>query len=113
MGNTQKDVEEGERRMSDKEYNGWTNYVTWCVVTWFDGDEGEYNLCREVTKEVIDEDKEEQQIWKLAEWIKERVEDGKPELDGVYVDLLSAAISEINFGEIAEGWLKDVKEEKK
>lgn len=96
-----------------KEYNGWSNCETWCVVITFDNDKDSYDYWREVVRNVIDNEKEEEQVWKLAVKIKEKLEDEKPEDIGIYGDLLSAAISEIDFNEIAESWINDVKEEKK
>jgi len=33
--------------MTEKTYNGWTNYETWNVALWIGNDEGLYNMARE------------------------------------------------------------------
>lgn len=33
--------------LTDRTYNGWTNYETWNVVLWIENDEGIYNYIQE------------------------------------------------------------------
>ena len=97
---------------TDKTYNGWTNYETWNVKLWMDNDEGLYNYWRETTKEVIEEDDNDDALYALSNLLKEFVEENNPlaENADMYVDLLGAAISEVNWREIAsnmiEGYLE-------
>ena len=82
----------------DNEYNGWSNYETWVTKLWLDNDQDTYNKVREWAEE-------EQGNYGLSKRIKEYVEETNP-IEGleatVYNDLLSGAISSINFYEIAE-----------
>lgn len=83
-------------------YNGWKNYETWVVNLWLTDDGGAY--LSEIAEEVKDE---ENPGLRLADILKEQVEDGMPDIDGMYSDLLSAAISEIDFDEIGETFMED------
>lgn len=105
--------------MAKKEpYNGWEGgYETWLCSLWLDNDQGLYNYWRERTREVCDTAEAEyefltdkqQAVSDLAEELKDWVEDNSPLADtaNLYADLLSGAISEINFHEIAEHWVDD------
>ena len=45
----------------------------------------------------------------LADRMKEAIRQEAPEPDGIYGDLLGAALCEVNWDEIAAAWLDDVK----
>jgi hypothetical protein len=95
--------------MVDKGYNGWSNYETWNVKLWIDNDEGSYEMWRERTREcweANDHDKEDA-ISELARCLKEDHEENIPEVSGTYADLLGAALSEVNWYEIAEAMVGD------
>ena len=80
--------------MKNKKYNGWTNYETWLVALWLDNDEETYNKIRSFKYK---------DLYTLAGKIKILVEGitftNKASLR---TDLLNAALSEVNFQEIAE-----------
>jgi len=82
--------------MNHKEYNGWYNYETWICALWLQNDSGSCNYWEEMTNEV-------ESIYDLAQMIKDEIEENDPTNDhaSMYADLMSAAISEINFNEIA------------
>jgi hypothetical protein len=44
----------------------------------------------------------------LASQLKDQFEENAPELSGCYADLLNAALSEVNWHEIAENLLSEV-----
>ena len=98
------------------EYNGWTNYETWNVALWIDNDQGSYNHWRAAAQEAWDEaeptktwTREESARFKLSEQLKDDIAvENQPELEGCYGDLLSAALSEVNWDEIAEHMIEDV-----
>ncbi len=96
--------------MSDeKGYNGWSNYETWNVKLWMDNDEGSYNYWREQVREVWedkDHDKDDT-ITTLAKMLEQEHDDNMPELNGCYADLLGAAMSEVDWYEIAEAMVND------
>lgn len=47
-------------------------------------------------------------IGKLSRQLKDEFEDGMPEVQGMWSDLLSAALSEVDWYEIAEAMLEEV-----
>jgi hypothetical protein len=102
-------------------YNGWDNYETWAVNLWLTNEEGIYNYCRGLAlRAAIDAPTCEQVregIWTveeakrflLADQLKSSVEDMNPLADKatMFTDLLHAAISEVNWDEIATAFLDD------
>src|SRR6266498_3923184 len=108
--------------MSDT-YNGWSNYETWAVKLWMDNDEGSYHYWQETAREVLDdcEDKHPNQFMNKADndrsQLAERLKDEhdsesehpvfKAAEGSVYADLLDAALSEVNWHEIAAALLAE------
>ena len=97
--------------MDNVEYNGWSNYSTWCVNLWMGNDKGSQGYWAERAQECynnMDEDsdtREESAASDLADEIKDQHEDLEAmgvAVTGVYADLLNAALSEVNWREIAE-----------
>lgn len=111
--------------MADQKYNGWTNYETWAVKLWMDNEVGSYHYWNEAAQEAWNESGPEspnqfipthegnaQAV--LAQRLKEE-HDTQSEhpvfkaADGsVYADLLNAALSEVDWHEIASALLEDV-----
>jgi len=104
-------VRRARREGSDMDYNGWTNYETWAVALWIDNDEDSYRerqeLARQFERDEDDPDSEAD-VAGYADAIKEWVErDMVPDLGASLAsDLLGAALSEVNWREIAESWLE-------
>lgn len=105
-------------------YNGWTNYETWAVKLWIDNGElsHRYWLAQAANFWAETDDQEPNQFMdhssnarmQLAERLKSE-HDSESEhpvfaaSDGsVYADLLNAALSEVNWYEIAESLLSDI-----
>lgn len=109
---------------TDTRYNGWTNYETWAVKLWMDNEQGSYNYWNEAAQEAWNEaeDKSPNQFMDRADnarlILSERLKDeydlgsGHPVFKAaggtVYADLLNAALSEVNWHEIADALLEDV-----
>ena len=102
--------------MESKRYNGWTNYETWNVALWFDNDSSEF--WAEVAQDLFDSaeatnncTREEEATFTLADAMKDQVEENTPTVTGLYADLLSASLSEVNWREIAEHFIDEVDKE--
>lgn len=86
-------------------YNGWKNYETWNVNLWLDND-GSDQVIREMARDYRDNTNG------LARAIQEMIEENMPELGAsMFSDLLSAALSEVDWYEIAEHYIDDLEEE--
>ncbi len=89
-------------------YNGWTNYETWNVNLWLTNDEGSYSMVREMAVRCADTETSRAD---LADELKALVEEMMPDLGAsMYADLLGAAISSVNWHELAEHYLTDLDE---
>ena len=108
--------------MNDKTYNGWSNYETWAVAAlWIDDEQSSCHYWREearrhrndapVCPQVQDGiwNAEQAAEFNLANQLKEEFTDAAPLAEpNVYSDLLGAALSEVNWSEIAQHMLADV-----
>lgn len=97
-------------------YNGWTNYETWATGMFLDGNydgEATYRAAAELATEHAAAG-----VHELADALREFVEESLPELDGLAGDLLGAAVSAIDWRELAEhqraevveGWTAEARE---
>src|SRR4030095_2376829 len=95
---------------NDEKYNGWTNYETWNVKLWMDNDEGSYRYWQEIAEEIwedVDRDTDDF-CRKMADRLKDEHEENMPEVQGTYADLLGAALSVVDWYEIAESYLAEL-----
>lgn len=92
---------------TDSTYNGWTNYETWAVGLYLDGNyTGEHT-----NREVLELARYRAgHPYALADDLKEWFEEELPELDGIASDLLSGAVSDVNWHELAEHKLEELDE---
>lgn len=101
--------------MTKNEYNGWTNYETWCVNLWIDNEESSQRYWAEQADECLrlgfaDEvlTREQRATHTLADILRdehcERFADVSEEriANTVFADLMNAALSEVNWHEIAK-----------
>lgn len=112
--------------MNNDTYNGWTNYQTWDWKLWLDNDEGSYNYWREAAQEVIERVRADEHdlSWDTDELAQQRAladmleQDADEQIDllleelhtGPIVDLLNHAVGVINWYEIAEHLIDEVRE---
>jgi hypothetical protein len=110
---------------TDKTYNGWANYETWNVKLWIDNEEPSYNYWQEAAQECWDEatalsanarltgrepfTREEKAVLALERRLKSEIEEGAPDLGAsMWADLLGAALSEVDWHEIASSMIGEV-----
>lgn len=96
--------------MTRKEYNGWTNYETWLVKLWQDNDEGSQSYWRDHAEERVKVDGRTDGITSLADIMKEEYENRASDMvgnAGVFADLITAALSEVDWFEIAQHWIEE------
>jgi hypothetical protein len=92
--------------MSDTTYNGWRNYETWCVGLWIDNDEGLYHERNDLVREAAARGGD------VAEACREWLVGLAPDLGAsLWSDLLNAAMSEVDWHELAEHWVRDYADE--
>jgi len=85
--------------MKDETCNGWSNRPTWLVNLWLNNDEGLYIQ----TIYTIRHAREEQETTKVEELIRDMLPAG-----GLAGDLISYALSQVNWQEIVDGMDEDV-----
>ncbi len=101
---------------NSKTYNGWSNYETWNVKLWIDNDQGIHTHFNDRAESLLNLPstseywtQQESAKFNLADEIKEYLEENNPLNDSasMFTDLLNAAISEVDFREIAENILSE------
>ena len=88
-------------------HEGFANYETWAVNLWLDNDEGLYNEVRERIGD-LDLTSRVDGTEELSGWLKDWVSEMQPEVNGLWADLLGAALGEVDWDEIADSQLSDV-----
>lgn len=116
--NAKRQREEAERIRKPRKpdgYNGWTNYETWNVALWLDNEEYEQRRWVGEAERICEEHTEDGAINRyqatndLARDLKQWFDvEECPQLEGTYGDLLNAALSEVNWREIAEHYVAEV-----
>ena len=94
-------------------YNGWANYETWLVSLQIDNDEGSYVWSRDLAREcIMDEDEVSSQVYNLANLLRDELSEAMPDLGAtLWADLLTSAFGEVDWHEIGENYLTDVRED--
>lgn len=108
--------------MERKEYNGWTNYETWAVALWMGNEQGSQEAWAERAQEAWDaaeagssyasQTREQAALIALSDMLKDEHAEASPDLGAtVWADLLGAAMSKVNWYEIAEHLIADLPKE--
>lgn len=100
-------------------YQGWKNHETWGVALWIDNERSLYEERRYMTRERWSAARSHENVpavwtrsqaaqFTLAESLKEWVEEMAPELGAtLYSDLMSWALAEVDWDELADSWLNE------
>lgn len=104
--------------MADQTYNGWPNYETWLAYTWITNEEGSYTYWLERSREMYAEAEPRNGLTKLetattdlAHVFKVGFEQNAPDGEGFYADLLTAALSSVQWYSVARNLLEDAEDE--
>lgn len=106
--------------MNEKPYNGYTNYETWLVALWIDNDQGLQEMIQEFAQAAYDEaeaseylTREEEAVATLEKQIEDVIDEMNPLISeaSLFSDMLSAAFREVDYREIAEGFIAEVDKE--
>jgi hypothetical protein len=109
------------------EYNGWTNFETWLVNLWMSNDQGSQEYCAEQAQEAWDDaetdpgypglTRTDHATASLSETLKANSEEGAQDWmgtqSGMFADMLNAALSSVNWYEIADRLMEDVEWEQR
>jgi hypothetical protein len=100
--------------MTRKVYNGWHNYETWAANLWMDNEQGSHEHYREQAEHCYDNARPHSGLTRadvathnLADVLRAEHEEAMPDVTGVFADLLNAALSEVNWDEIARHYVND------
>ena len=89
-------------------YQGWKNYETWAVALWLSNEQGSYEYWRDEARITArHSDDREEATSSLAQSLKNSIEESAPEVEGLFADLLNAAIGEVDWYEVAAHWIED------
>lgn len=113
-----------DREAAGRGYNGWSNYETWAVALWLDNEEHSHRYWQDAARECVraaaDHPHTREGVFPaastarrlLADRLKEEVEADAPDLGAnLYADLLGAALDEVEWSEVADGYLDGLDDE--
>jgi predicted RNA methylase len=92
-------------------YQGWTNYESWCVSLHLDHDVKQYKKTyrQAATLLKFNDGNKECATRDFAEWLEQETEKAVPSyLKGVFLDLVNGALDAVNWREIAAVWMSDL-----
>lgn len=85
--------------MGSDSYNGWTNYETWIAYTWLSDTESDERFMRELAADGDENEAAGRIKEALAEQADNEVGNGT-----MWADLMRAALSEIDYLELAQAF---------
>lgn len=95
--------EENKKCDRDHRYNGWANYETWAVNLWITNDQFSTEHWEEIAVDTLRVKSKDDATYRLSEMLKDEISEGSPLTEAtLYFDLLNAALSTVDWYEIAE-----------
>ena len=94
-------------RNSNEEYNGWTNYETWLVNLWM----GQSDYWNDMVADVVKGSDSDTPVLDIADYLEQSHDNEYLDLvgnSGVFSDLIGAALSRVNWKEIAEHYFEEL-----
>jgi hypothetical protein len=102
----------------DRSYNGFRNYETWLVSFWIDNDQSQQEYWQEQSQDAYSDararehaTRKEDAKYHLADALKGWHEEQAEEFNGiggtVFLDLITSALSEVDWDQIAENMLEE------
>lgn len=94
--------------MSDREYNGWTNYETWLVNLWLSNDSGSEEMLRETVggcRTKYDAGRA------IRAMVDEMADEWMPDQASMFADMIGAALKEVDWQKIASHYMPEEEEE--
>lgn len=94
-------------------YNGYTNKETWQVSLWLSNEYHSYHYWVERAQDLYNDLLTlEDTLDDLAQELKNTIKyENAPELTGLYSDLLTDALNQVNWREVAESFSEDIETE--
>lgn len=111
-----------KKQLTEKSYNGWSNYETWLVSLWIDNEKGSQEYWQEQAQAALNYaepdstfTKAERAAFELQDQLRagheEIAEQSGVPAGGFAADLFNSAMLEVNWHEIATSLLEDCEEE--
>lgn len=95
---------------NNEKYNGYNNYETWLVALWIDNDQCYQEMVQELAEQYSDD--ENDMASALKEFVEEMPDVSKAlENSGMVADLVNSTLSDVDWYELAEMYIKESKEQ--
>lgn len=96
--------------MSDKTYNGWTNWETWNANLWIDNDWRLSESYAMQAGDLLGSYDADEATYRLAKIIEADFDEFMPEVDGFFADVLNMAMREVDWYSIARHYVDEMQE---
>lgn len=96
-------------------HEGWANFPTWCVNLWISNDEPAYRLWSRMAILALEQpSRPKHKIARLADALRDEITEAAPRVLGpsMYADMLTWALGQVEWREIAESLLEAATEQK-
>ena len=89
-------------------YSDYSNYETWAVSLWLHNTESMYQALTGLVDDVkATTDDPKERLDAVSEVLQSYVESKTPEVEGLWRDLMTHSLEEVDWHEMADTWLED------